>query len=120
MGRSRRDVFRRRLRPHAGAPSSTFCEITSSRKETSPTFLTTATDQKISRRARFGLAVIVASQLMIVLDSTIVTIALPNIRDDLGFSTVDLSWVINAYALTVGGLLLGGRIRFARRPMRGL
>ncbi|MFE3280706.1 MFS transporter [Nocardia sp. NPDC059239] len=75
------------------------------------TSLTDTTNQHISRRAWFGLTFIVASQLMIVLDSTIVTIALPNIRDALGFSAVDQSWVTNAYALTVGGLLLlGGRI----------
>ncbi|WP_068273050.1 MFS transporter [Aldersonia kunmingensis] len=72
--------------------------------------LTPTVDQAVSRRAWFGLAFIVTSQLMIVLDGTIVTIALPDIRDDLGFSAVDQSWVMNAYALTVGGLLLlGGR-----------
>ncbi|MFE6052411.1 MFS transporter [Kitasatospora sp. NPDC056446] len=56
------------------------------------------------------LAVIAATQLMVVLDATIVNIALPHIRDALNFSTTDLSWVINAYTLTFGGLLLlGGR-----------
>ncbi|MGW3183335.1 MFS transporter [Kitasatospora sp. NPDC001119] len=56
------------------------------------------------------LTVIAATQLMVVLDATIVNIALPHIRDALGFSTTDLSWVINAYTLTFGGLLLlGGR-----------
>lgn len=47
---------------------------------------------------------------MVVLDSTIVNIALPHIQDALSFSTADLSWVVSAYTLTFGGmLLLGGR-----------
>jgi EmrB/QacA subfamily drug resistance transporter len=49
--------------------------------------------------------------LMIVLDSTIVNVALPSIRADLGFSQASLAWVVNAYLLTFGGfLLLGGRL----------
>jgi len=56
------------------------------------------------------LTVIAASQLMVVLDATIVNIALPQIQQALGFSTTSLSWVLNAYTLTFGGLLLlGGR-----------
>jgi EmrB/QacA subfamily drug resistance transporter len=48
---------------------------------------------------------------MIVLDSTIVNVALPSIRDHLGFSETSLAWVVNAYMLTFGGcLLLGGRL----------
>lgn len=63
-----------------------------------------------SRGKGITLAVIAATQLMVVLDATIVNIALPGIKDALGFSTTDLSWVINAYTLTFGGLLLlGGR-----------
>ncbi|WP_371479282.1 MFS transporter [Kitasatospora sp. NBC_00315] len=63
-----------------------------------------------SRGKGITLAVIAASQLMVLLDATIVNIALPKIRDALQFSTTDLSWVINAYTLTFGGLLLlGGR-----------
>ena len=62
------------------------------------------------RRAALALAVIVTCQLMIVLDGTIVNIALPSIQRDLGFSESDLAWVLNAYALAFGGLLLlGGR-----------
>jgi EmrB/QacA subfamily drug resistance transporter len=50
-------------------------------------------------------------QLMLILDMTVVNVALPRIRDDLGFSTASLSWVLNAYTLTFGGLLLlGGRV----------
>ena len=61
-------------------------------------------------RAPLALAVIVGAQLMVVLDGTIVTVALPAIRDALGFSPTGLSWVMNAYALAFGGLLLlGGR-----------
>src|SRR5919202_3881707 len=57
-----------------------------------------------------ALAVIAASQLMVVLDATIVNIALPHIQRALHFSTTSLSWVLNAYTLTFGGLLLlGGR-----------
>jgi len=49
--------------------------------------------------------------LMIVLDTTIVTVALPSIRADLGFDETSLVWVVNAYMLTFGGfLLLGGRL----------
>jgi EmrB/QacA subfamily drug resistance transporter len=54
------------------------------------------------------LAVVLACQLMVVLDGTIVTIALPEIRRSLDFSTANLSWVLNAYTLTFGGLLLLG------------
>ncbi|WP_225102589.1 MFS transporter [Streptomyces sp. CoH27] len=56
------------------------------------------------------LAVIISCQLMIVVATTVVNIALAGIREDLGFSPTDLSWVVNAYMLTFGGLLLlGGR-----------
>lgn len=58
-----------------------------------------------------ALLVIASCQLMVVLDITIVNIALPHIQTSLGFSTETLSWVINAYTLTFGGLLLlGGRL----------
>ncbi|MER7929895.1 MFS transporter [Streptomyces sp. NPDC096057] len=57
-----------------------------------------------------ALTVIAACQLMVVLDGTIVNIALPHIQVALGFSTTDLTWVVSAYTLTFGGLLLlGGR-----------
>jgi EmrB/QacA subfamily drug resistance transporter len=55
-----------------------------------------------------ALAVILICQLMVVLDATIVNIALPDIQHSLRFSTANLSWVLNAYALTFGGLLLLG------------
>jgi EmrB/QacA subfamily drug resistance transporter len=64
-----------------------------------------------SRRRWFALYVLCLGSLMIVLDTTIVNVALPSIRDDLGFSTTSLAWVVNAYLLTFGGfLLLGGRL----------
>jgi EmrB/QacA subfamily drug resistance transporter len=65
-----------------------------------------------ARGSRLGLAllVIATAQLMVVLDVTIVTVALPHIQTALGFSDSNLEWVVNAYALTFGGLLLlGGR-----------
>ncbi|CAL9581110.1 MFS transporter [Streptomyces sp. enrichment culture] len=55
-----------------------------------------------------ALTVIAACQLMVVLDATIVNIALPHIQDALEFSTTDLTWVISSYTLTFGGLLLLG------------
>jgi EmrB/QacA subfamily drug resistance transporter len=65
---------------------------------------------KRGHHAGLALTIIAASQLMVVLDATIVNIALPHIRTALGFSTESLTWVLNAYTLTFGGLLLlGGR-----------
>jgi EmrB/QacA subfamily drug resistance transporter len=62
------------------------------------------------RRLGLALAVIATAQLMVVLDATIVNVALPHIQTALGFSGSGLEWVVNAYALTFGGLLLlGGR-----------
>ena len=59
----------------------------------------------------WGLAVIATAQLMVVLDATIVNIALPSVQSDLGLSDVNRQWVVTAYALAFGGLLLlGGRI----------
>jgi MFS family permease len=62
------------------------------------------------RRLGLALAVIATAQLMVVLDATIVNVALPHIQTALGFSGTNLEWVVNAYALAFGGLLLlGGR-----------
>ncbi|GAA1499592.1 MFS transporter [Streptomyces synnematoformans] len=61
-------------------------------------------------RRNMALLIIAACQLMVVLDVTIVNIALPHIQDSLDFSTTGLTWVVSAYTLTFGGLLLlGGR-----------
>src|SRR4030088_3547277 len=81
------------------------------------------TDRKISPppgNLSLALIVIAVTQLMVVLDGTIVNIALPSIQRALKFSPTDLEWVITAYALTFGGLLLlGGRAGdlFGRRRM---
>ncbi len=62
------------------------------------------------RRLGLALVVIATAQLMVVLDATIVNVALPHIQTALGFSGSGLEWVVNAYTLTFGGLLLlGGR-----------
>ena len=62
-------------------------------------------------RRWISLYVLCLATLMIVLDMTIVNVALPSIKDDLGFSETSLAWVVNAYLLTYGGcLLLGGRL----------
>src|SRR5438477_3476509 len=64
-----------------------------------------------NRTRWFALYVLCLGSLMIVLDMTVVNVALPSIRQDLGFSESSLAWVINAYLLTYGGfLLLGGRL----------
>jgi EmrB/QacA subfamily drug resistance transporter len=61
-------------------------------------------------RPGVALAVIVTCQMMFILDVTVMNVALPTIRTDLHFSATGLSWVLNAYALSFGGLLLlGGR-----------
>src|SRR5512146_3565159 len=58
-----------------------------------------------------ALYVLCLGALMIVLDSSIVNVALPSVRADLGFSASALAWVVNAYMLTFGGfLLLSGRL----------
>ena len=56
------------------------------------------------------LAIVCTAQFLVVLDLLIVTVALPAVQHDLGFSAGGLAWVINAYGLVFGGfLLLGGR-----------
>src|SRR5215216_7956364 len=64
-----------------------------------------------SRTRWLALIIVCLGDLMIVLDVTIVGVALPSIREDLGFSESSLAWVANAYLLTFGGfLLLAGRL----------
>src|SRR5947199_10201185 len=64
-----------------------------------------------TRTRWLALYVLCLGSLMIVLDVTIVNVALPSIRGDLGFSETSLAWVVNAYLLTFGGFLLpGGRL----------
>ena len=60
---------------------------------------------------RIALYVLCVGMLMIILDGTIVNVALPNIQKDLGFSQSGLAWVVNAYLIAFGGLLmLAGRL----------
>src|SRR5688572_5171379 len=67
--------------------------------------------QEADRRRWPALYVLCGGLLMIVLDATIVNVALPSIQDDLGFAQNDLAWVVNAYLIAFGGLLLlAGRI----------
>src|SRR6187200_3569019 len=64
-----------------------------------------------ARTKGLALALLAATQFVIVLDASIVNVALPSIGRALDFSQDDLSWVVNAYTLTFGGfLLLGGRL----------
>jgi len=72
------------------------------------------------RNLALALAVIAVAQLMVVLDVAIVNVALPSIQRALHFGAADLEWVVNAYAVAFGGLLLlGGRAGdlFGRRRM---
>ncbi|WP_439378310.1 MFS transporter [Amycolatopsis lexingtonensis] len=72
------------------------------------------------RRSGLILAIILTCQLMLILDATVMNVALPRIQSDLGFSPTGLSWVMTAYSLVFGGLLLlGGRAGdlFGRRRM---
>src|SRR5213080_2420097 len=73
--------------------------------------VTQAAAEPRDRRRWAALAIIVAAQFMVVLDVAIVNVALPSIRTDLHFSQESLQWVITAYAIMFGGvLLLGGRL----------
>ena len=68
-------------------------------------------EQMNDRKRWIALYVLCAGVLMIVIDATIVNVALPSIQDDLGFSQSNLAWVVNAYLIAFGGLLLlAGRI----------
>jgi MFS family permease len=77
-----------------------------------------AQDERDHGRRWWTLAALGLAQLMVVLDATIVNIALPSAQADLGFDDADRQWVVTAYALAFGGLLLlGGRLAdmFGRR-----
>ncbi|HMT04147.1 MAG TPA: MFS transporter [Solirubrobacterales bacterium] len=68
----------------------------------------------------WALAVIALAQFMVIMDTSIIGVALPEIQTDLGFSQTSLSWVFNAYVVALGGLLLlGGRLSdlFGARPV---
>lgn len=66
--------------------------------------------QRTSRRW-WALTLIATAQFMVIMDTSIIGVALPRIQTDLGFSQENLSWVFNAYVVAFGGLLmLGGRL----------
>src|SRR5881227_1986757 len=68
-------------------------------------------DTTTDRSRWVALVVLCVGMLMIVLDVTVVNVALPSIQDDLGFSQSNLAWVVNAYMIAFGGLLLlAGRL----------
>jgi len=70
-----------------------------------------ATDQDFQSKRWLALALLAMAQFVVVLDASIVNVALPSIGESLAFSQDNLSWVVNAYVLTFGGfLLLGGRL----------
>jgi EmrB/QacA subfamily drug resistance transporter len=74
------------------------------------TTLSTEASARSERRKWLGLAALCSAFFMVILDVAIVNVALPTIQEDLGFSQKNLQWVVSAYALTFGGLLLlGGR-----------
>ena|SRR5437870_3770913 len=73
--------------------------------------ITEAREPKPDRCRRIALVVLCAGMLMIILDATIVNVALPSIQRDLHFSQSSLAWVVNAYLIAFGGLLLlAGRL----------
>jgi EmrB/QacA subfamily drug resistance transporter len=79
-------------------------------RQTRPAITPAAQPDQAARRRWFALAVLAVAQFMVFLDETVVNVALPSIKTSLGFSEPSLAWVINAYVLLFGGLiLLGGR-----------
>lgn len=87
--------------------------MTSTARQHPPLGATAASggDQAPSARRWWILSVVGLAQLMVVLDATIVNIALPSAQQDLGFSDADRQWIVTAYSLAFGGLLLlGGRL----------
>src|SRR2546422_3367562 len=76
--------------------------------------------RQVRASANAVLAIVAVAQFMVVLDATVVNVALPTIQRSVGFSEQSLSWVLNAYTLIFGGfLLLGGRLadRLGRRRL---
>ena len=85
--------------------------LTADRIDPSRSPAPSAGDTEHSPRLAAALIVISAAQLMVVLDATVITVALPSIQRALHFSAANLQWVISAYTLVFGGLLLlGGRL----------
>ena len=96
---------------HQANPSST---------ATSSTAPTTAVEQRAGHRRAVALGLLVSAQFIVMLDTSIVNVALPSIQADLQLSATAVTWVVNAYVLAFGGLLLlSGRAAdlFGRRRM---
>ena len=90
-------------------------------KEGRPVTTATTTIEADPRRWK-ALGVLALIQFMLILDVTVVNVALPRMQQDLGFSRAGLAWVVNGYVLMAGGLLLlGGRMAdiFGRRRHSG-
>src|SRR2546421_7487923 len=82
--------------------------------------MSTSTSTQSDPRRWMALAILGLSQFMLVVDVSIVNVALPRIQHDLHFSHVGLAWVVNGYVIMAGGLLLlGGRLAdlFGRRRL---
>ena len=100
-------------------------DIGNVRHQTEDTHMSAAAAQPDAGRttgvnANVVLAIVAVAQFMVVLDASIVNVALPTIKRDVGFSEQSLSWILNAYTLIFGGfLLLGGRLadRLGRRRL---
>ncbi len=83
--------------------------------------MTSAGVGQVRASANAVLAIVAVAQFMVVLDASVVNVALPSIQRDVGFSEQSLSWVLNAYTLLFGGfLLLGGRASSGSSLARGL
>lgn len=81
------------------------------------------TDTRAQSRKWLALGLVALAQFMVIMDTSIIGVALPQMREDLGFTQENLTWVFNAYVVVFGGLLLlGGRLSdlFGARRMFGL
>src|SRR3984885_12283278 len=103
---------KRRESPYSnrsGPPNLSSSYIGDSQMSTDMSVASAAPSRRQGRR-NLALTIMLGAQLMIILDATVVNIALPHIQNGLHFSSTSLSWVMNGYTLTFGGLLLlGGR-----------
>src|ERR687894_1092631 len=76
---------------------------------------------KAQQRKWWGLALLATAQFVVVLDASVVNVAMPSIGADLALSQEGLAWLVNAYVLAFGGfLLLGGRLGGPPRPPPGV
>src|SRR3984957_2200805 len=104
---------KRRESPYSnrsGPPNLSSSYIGDSQVSTNMSVAAAAAPSRRQGRRNLALTIMLGAQLMIILDATVVNIALPHIQNGLHFSSTSLSWVMNGYTLTFGGLLLlGGR-----------